>query len=143
MQMMSFTRAKFVVCLIVIPLGVSDGSGLLKVISGINIMAAENVPDHRNNDDSQILLPHRQHPFLFSDSQTFKRAKLRAEKYPWARREMRKIIKAADEDVKKDLLIPEIGGVPQRYYRCRKCDGDLHSVKAIHICEKCFSKHSG
>ncbi len=90
-----------------------------------------------------VPLPKRRHPFLFADAATFARAKARAGKYSWAKRQLDAIVRDADRIVKAKLNVPDEPGQWSHHYVCKKCGARLRHKGDKHVCSKCGAVYTG
>ncbi len=101
------------------------------------------VPGPQVTLSAGVPLPKRRHPFLFADAQTFARAKARAAKFPWAKKQLDGIVRSADGIVKRPLDVPNESGQWSHHYVCKKCGAGLRHIDDKHVCRKCGETYTG
>ena len=90
-----------------------------------------------------IHLPKRTHPFLFGGREVFARARARAEKHPWAKKQLDAVIHDADVAVAAKLDIPDEPGQWSHHYVCKKCGARLRHSGDKHVCKRCGKIYTG
>ena len=90
-----------------------------------------------------VPLAGRTHPFLFGDAALFRRARERAERHDWARKQMASLVNQADGVAEADLVVPDEPGQWSHHYVCKACGSRLKHVGGKHECRRCHAEYSG
>ncbi len=90
-------------------------------------------------------LPEREHPFLFGSAEVFERAKDRAKRLPWAKRQAKRVVGRGRSLLRSKLNVPDEPGQWTHHYVCKKCGNRLkHEAKAgKHVCKGCGAEYTG
>ena len=101
------------------------------------------VPGPQVTLSAAVPLPKREHPLLFASAETIANTRARAEKYPWAKKQLEGIIGGADSAVKMEVKIPDEAGQWGHHYVCKKCGAGLKQQDGKHVCKKCGAVYTG
>lgn len=90
-------------------------------------------------------LPERPHPRLLLSQDEIERAKQRAAKYDWAKRQLEALIAAGNSALSLKIEdLPQKGGQWHHHYVCKTCGVALKTVDATHHqCPQCRQVYSG
>lgn len=92
-----------------------------------------------------VPLPKREHPLLFADAETFARAKDRAAKCTWAKKQVDRVVGKARGILKNELVVPDEPGQWSHHYVCKECGAGLRydNAEGLHRCKRCKKTYTG
>lgn len=94
--------------------------------------------------DAAVPLPEQERPLLFASAEEIARAKLRAERYDWAREELQGIVSRGDAALQLEVKVPDEGGQWSHHYVCSDCGVGLKARSPTeHVCPRCGKVHTG
>ncbi len=89
-------------------------------------------------------LPQLDRPLLFASAGEIERAKQRAQKYEWARKQLDGIVSRGDKALALEVKIPDEGGQWGHHYVCKDCGVGLKTESPTrHVCPRCGRVYTG
>jgi len=91
-----------------------------------------------------VPLPESDPPLLFASAQEIERAKRRAQKYDWARKQLESIISGGEKALALEVKVPDEGGQWGHHYVCKNCGVGLKTESPTrHVCPRCGKMYTG